>query len=60
MTQALTAAGFADSGEKAVWRDHNLNRCDAALWSRTLKAGETLTLPGQTLDYLIMVKPAGR
>jgi beta-galactosidase len=60
MTQALTAAGFADSGEKALWRDHNLNRCDAALWSRTLKAGETLTLPGQTLDYLILVKPAGR
>jgi beta-galactosidase len=56
LARTLTAAGFANTGEKAVWRDHNLNRCDAALWSRTLKPGETLTLPGHTLDYLILVK----
>lgn len=55
-TKALSAAGFADSGEKAVWRDHNLERADAALWSRVVKAGETVTIPGHTLDYVILVK----
>ena len=55
-TRALTAAGFSDSGEKAVWRDHTLERADAALWSRVVKAGETVTIPGHTLDYVIMAK----
>jgi len=57
-TKALAVAGFVDSGEKAVWRDHNLERADAALWSRAVKAGERVTIPGHTLDYVIMVKPA--
>jgi len=58
-TKALAAAGFVDSGEKAVWRDHNLERADAALWSRDVKAGEKVTIPGQTFDYVVMAKGFG-
>jgi beta-galactosidase len=57
--KSLAAAGFSDTGEKAVWRDHNLDRADAALWSRSVKAGEKVTLPGLWLDAVILVKPNG-
>jgi hypothetical protein len=56
-SKTLAAAGFADTGEKAVWRDHDLNRADAALWSRTVKAGERIAIPGETLDYVVLVDP---
>jgi beta-galactosidase len=55
-SKSLAAAGFKNTGEQAIWRDQDLERTHAALWSRTLKAGETLTLPGETLDYVVMVK----
>jgi hypothetical protein len=55
-SKSLAAAGFKNTGEQAVWRDQDLERAHAALWSRMLKAGETMTLPGETLDYVILVK----
>jgi hypothetical protein len=33
-----------------------LNRACAELWSRDVAPGEKLNLPGQTLDYVVMVK----
>jgi hypothetical protein len=39
-----------------VWRDHELNRADAAVWARTVKPGEVVTIPARTLDYVILVK----
>lgn len=60
LTQALTKAGFKPTGTPVIWRDHLLNRSDAALWSRSLAPGETLALPGHTLDYVVLLKPAAR
>ncbi|MGP8201363.1 MAG: glycoside hydrolase family 2 protein [Limisphaerales bacterium] len=56
MRETLAAAGFKASGKAAVWRDHMLNRAFAELWSRDVAPGEKLKLPGQTLDYVVMVK----
>jgi beta-galactosidase len=56
LRESLAAAGFKPSGTAAVWRDHLLNRAFAALWSRDLAPGEKLKLPGQTLDYVVMLR----
>ena len=55
---SLAAAGFRPTGTPVVWRDHDLNRADAALWSRSLAPGETLSLSGHSLDYLLLLQPA--
>jgi beta-galactosidase len=56
MRDSLAAAGFKASGTGAVWRDHLLNRAFAELWSRDVAPREKLNLPGQTLDYVVMVR----
>jgi beta-galactosidase len=56
LRQSLAAAGFKASATEAVWRDHQLNRACAELWSRHAAPGEKLQLPGQTLDYVVMVR----
>jgi beta-galactosidase len=58
LRNSLAAAGFKASGTQAVWRDHQLNRANAELWSREVKPGEKLNLPGQTLDYVLMLRGA--
>jgi hypothetical protein len=58
LRKSLAAAGFKARGTQAVWRDHQLNRACAELWSREVKPGEKLNLPGQTLDYVIMPRGA--
>jgi hypothetical protein len=35
-----------------------LNRACAELWSRDVAPGEKLKLPGQTLDYVVMLRAA--
>ena len=60
MRKSLAAAGFKASGTEAVWRDHQLNRACAELWSRDVQPGEKLKLPGQTLDYVVMVRAWNR
>jgi len=56
LAKDLKTASFKDTGEKAVWRDHELNRANASLWSRKVKAGEPISIPGHTLDYVILIK----
>lgn len=56
MRAALEAAGFRPAGNRVVWRDHMLNRAYAELWSRRFGSGEKVKLPGQTLDYAVMVR----
>ena len=56
MRKSLAPAGFKASPAEAVWRDHLLNRAYAELWNREVKPGEKLNLPGQTLDYVVMVR----
>jgi beta-galactosidase len=59
LRESLAAAGFKASGTGAVWRDHLLNRAYAEIWSRDVASGEKLKLPGQTLDYVVMVRDSG-
>ncbi len=56
LRQSLAAAGFKAAATEAVWRDQQCNRACAELWSRSVKAGEKVGLPGQSLDYVIMVR----
>ncbi len=56
----LMNQGFSDTGLKSFWRGHDLWFADCGLLKRTAKAGETIAVPGQTLDYVILVKAAGR
>jgi hypothetical protein len=59
LRESLASAGFKASGTGAVWRDHLLIRACAELWSRDVAPGEKLKLPGQTLDYVVMVRDSG-
>lgn len=58
LQKSLTAAGFKPVSTPVIWRDHNLNRADAVLWSRPAAPGETISLAGETLDYVVLLKPA--
>ena len=55
--ESLEKSGFKDMGIKTTWRRHNLWLGDCGLMNRTVKPEETITIPGQTLDYVILVKP---
>jgi len=57
LEQSLTQAGFKPDPTPVVWRDHQLNRSNAVLWSRPAAPGETIFIPGQTLDYVVLLKP---
>lgn len=56
-TEGLTKNGFNDTGTKMIWRRHNLWLADCAVWKRSCKAGDTVIVPGQTLDYVVLIKP---
>ncbi len=58
LRKSLISAGFKASKIEAVWRDHLLVRACAELWSRDVAPGEKVKLPGQTLDYVVMVREA--
>jgi beta-galactosidase len=58
LRKSLAAAGFKASPAEVVWRNHLLIRANAELWSREVKPGETLNLPGQSLDYVVMMRDA--
>ncbi len=53
----LSKAGFSDTDTSGIWRRHNLWLADTGLMSRSAKAGDTITIPGQTLDYVVLIKP---
>lgn len=57
MRKSLEAEGFQAVDKQAVWRDHILNRAHAEVWSRNFAPGEKVSIPGQTLDYVVMVRP---
>jgi hypothetical protein len=56
LKEALSAAGFRDTGINTTWRGHDCVLAHCVLWSRPSKASETITIPGQTLDYVILIK----
>lgn len=56
MRKSLAAEGFHAVDTHAVWRDHMLNRAYAEVWSRRFGPGEKVSIPGQILDYVVMVR----
>jgi beta-galactosidase len=58
LRKSLVAAGFKSTPAEAVWRDQLCVRACAELWSRSVKAGEKMSVPGQSLDYVVMVRGA--
>lgn len=56
LTAALTAAGFR-SEAPLVWRDHHLERCDAAVLVRKVPAGMAVEIPELTVDAVVLVTP---
>jgi len=59
MRKFLASSGFKPNKVQVVWRDHLLNRAYADLWSRNLAPGKKMKLPGQTLDYAVLLRETG-
>jgi len=49
--------GFSDTGVRGLWRDDALNLVSYVLYRRTVHGGDTVHIPGATLDYVVLVKP---
>lgn len=49
--------GFTDTGIRGTWRDNALNLVPYVLYRRTVYGGDTVHVPGATLDYVVLVKP---
>ena len=49
-------AGFVDTGVTGVWRDNDLRLVGFRLLRRRGAANEKVTVPGVSLDYLVLVK----
>jgi beta-galactosidase len=57
LTEALSAVGFRDTGVKTTWRGHDMWLANCGLWSRAVRSGKTITIPGHVLDYIVLIKP---
>jgi hypothetical protein len=53
----LTKAGFKDTDIAGIWRRHSLWLADTGLMKLEAKAGDTVAIPGHTLDYVVLIKP---
>lgn len=53
-------AGFLDTSVHGTWRDNAMNLVPYALYRKTATGGETIKLPGATLDYVVLIKPRQR
>ena len=53
----LTEAGFADTGYQGTWRRHGLWLGYFGMMKKSVKAGEMVSVKGEKLDYVILVKP---
>ena len=56
LARSLTITGFTRAPVPMVWRDHGLHLADAMLWSRHIAPGESLTVTGHTLDYVVLLR----
>jgi hypothetical protein len=57
--EAWRRAGFRDTGEACEWRDTALKRVPCSLLHRAVEAGAPVHLPGDTLDYVVLVREQG-
>lgn len=53
---ALTRAGFRDTRVRGTWRDDALRLVPFQLFAREVGDGETVRVPAQTGDYVVLVK----
>lgn len=51
-------AGFAQGQVEGEWRDDDLRLVPFRSWHARVEGGQTLRVPGATLDYVVLVKPA--
>ncbi len=56
LSKALADTGFTREPAPVLWRDHALHLADASLWSRRLSPGESLNIPCQTLDTVVLLR----
>ncbi len=56
LAAALEQAGFRKSEATPTWRNHQLRLAEAAIWTRSAKAGEHIEIPGFPLDYVVFVQ----
>lgn len=56
LKKSLLENGFENTGIRGTWRAHDLWLADYELMSRNAEAGQSITIPGQTLDYVVLIK----
>ena len=56
LQQSLEQIGFQDTGVQTTWRRHNMWLGYCELMSRPVPAGARISIPGQTLDYVVLIK----
>ncbi len=56
LSQALSSAGFEDTGVKTTWRGQDCVLADCCLLSRPSREGDAINIPRHTLDYVILIK----
>ena len=56
MRKQLSESGFRQVPCNCIWRDHDAKRTFGELWKLTAKPGSQISIPGLTLDYVVLVK----
>ncbi|MBW8888844.1 MAG: beta galactosidase jelly roll domain-containing protein [Fibrobacteres bacterium] len=56
----ITSAGLTPSGISGRWRDNAMNLVDYEVYGKTFPAGASVKLGGTSVDFVAMVKAAGR
>jgi hypothetical protein len=59
LDQALRRAGFEATEQRGRWRDDSLTLVPYRLFRRTAAAGDRITIPAVTADYVVLVKRRG-
>jgi hypothetical protein len=54
--RGLLAAGFGETDIRGDWRDDGLRLVPFRVYARDVRAGETVRVPGETRDYLVLVR----
>src|SRR5439155_718845 len=51
----LSGAGFRDANLAGRWRDNDLRLVGFRAWMKEARAGDTISVPGATADYVVLV-----
>ena len=57
LADALGGAGFRDAGFAGRWRDNDLRLVGFRAWVKEAKGGDSISVPGATADYVVLVQP---